>query len=74
MEGVYSSENLVHYRVPVHKTCSLKTCMNEISRNLVNYFLAAPQVTLHTLHCNLLIVLPKPKHAATHLKYSNYFN
>jgi hypothetical protein len=48
--------------------------MNEISRNLVNYFKAAPQITLHTLHCNLIMVLPKPKHVATLLKESNFFN
>jgi len=38
------------------------------------YFKAAPQITLHTLHCNLMIVLAKPKHVATLLKQSNFSN
>ena len=49
-------------------------CKNEISRNLGKYFKAVPQITLHDLHCNLIIVLTKPKHVATLLKQSNYFN
>jgi hypothetical protein len=50
------------------ETSSLKTGMNEISRNLGKYFKAVSQITLHTLHCNLIMVLPKPKHVATLLK------
>ena len=44
--------------VTVYKTGSLTTCMNEISRNFGKYFKAAPQITLHTLHRNLIMVLP----------------
>jgi hypothetical protein len=58
----------------MYKTSSLTTRMNEISRNLVNYFKAAPQITLYNLQCNLMIVLPKPKHVATLLKQSNFSN
>jgi hypothetical protein len=47
------------------KTSSLKKCANEKSGNLGKYFKAAPQITLRTLHRNLVMGLPKPKHAAT---------
>ena len=40
-------------------------------KDFVNYFKAAPQITLHALHCNLIIVLTKPKHVAKILKQSN---
>ena len=58
----------------MYKTSSLTTCVNEIARKLIKYFKAAPQTTLHALHCNLMLVFPKPKHVATLLKHSNYFN
>jgi hypothetical protein len=60
--------------VTVYKPRSLKTRMNEKARNLGKYFKAVPQITLHTLHCNLIMDLPKPKHVATLLKQSNFSN
>ena len=53
---------------------SLIKCVNENSRNFGKYFKAAPQITLHILHCNLMVVLTKPKHVATLLKQSNFSN
>jgi len=48
--------------------------MNKKSRNVGKYYKAVSQITLHTLHCNLIVGFPKPKHVATILKESNFSN
>jgi hypothetical protein len=56
------------------ETSSVTKCNNEISRNLRKYFQVTPQITIHALHCNLVMVTFKAKHASTLLKQRNYFN
>jgi len=56
------------------ETSSVTKCNNEITRNLRKYFKAPPQITIHALHCNLVMVTFKAKHASTLLKQRNYFN
>ena len=53
---------------------SLRCCMNGIAGNFGKHFKAAPQLTLHILHCNLMMISLKAKHAATFLKQSIFFN
>jgi hypothetical protein len=78
MEAVFPSEMLVS----VCCTTGCHSLQANFTQNtyewdvkeFVKIFKAVPQITLHTLYCNLIMVLPTPKHVATLLKQSNFSN